>query len=333
MAQPDATREDVLAAIHEYDQLGPEGFLGKYRAYGFRRARSYFIRHGGRFYDSKVVLAVAHGYRHSQPLRSSDFSGGDAHAAGILRRLGFVVTEPNPDWAEDEIILACDLISRHGWRWLAATHPEVIELSELLRRYSRHPEELRGPTFRNPNGVARKTADIATQHPQSTGAATRGNRLDREVLGQFLRDSDGMAARAREIRAAIDTPEASVSVPDIDLNASADEGGILERVQLVRERNPRLRRDKIAAAIAAGYTLACEVCTFDFERTYGERGRHYIEVHHRTPLHISGSTRTKLTDLALLCSNCHRMIHRGRPWLTVDELRSRLSNPPGMTDP
>ncbi|WP_448623566.1 HNH endonuclease [Geodermatophilus sp. URMC 64] len=324
MPQPDATREDVLAAIREFDELGSDGFLEKYRSYGFRPARSYFVSHAGRFYDSKVLLAVAHGHRHGEPLRSSDFSGGDAHAAAILRRLGFVVTEPNPDWTEDEIILACDLVARYGWRWLPSTHPEVIELSELLQRYSRHPVELRGPTFRNPNGVARKTADIATQHPENPGAPTRGNRLDREVLQEFLADPDGMSARAREIRAAIDMPEASTSVPDIDLDASADEGGILERVQLVRERNPKLRRDKIAAVLASGGTVECEVCAFDFERIYGERGRHYIEVHHRTPLHVSGSTRTKLTDLALLCSNCHRMIHRGRPWLTVEELRSRL---------
>lgn len=322
--QPDATREDVLAAIREFDELGSEGFLEKYRSYGFRPARSYFVRHAGRFYDSKVLLAVAHGHRHGEPLLATDFSGGDAHAAALLRRLGFVVTEPNPDWTEDEIVLACDLVARHGWRWLPSTDPEVIELSDLLQRYSRHPEELRGPTFRNPNGVARKTADIATQHPEHPGAATRGNRLDREVLEAFLRDPEQMAARARDIRAAIDTPEAGAFVPDVDLDPSADEGSILERVQLVRERNPKLRRDKITAVLAAGKKVACEVCTFDFERTYGERGRLYIEVHHRTPLHVTGSTRTKLTDLALLCSNCHRMVHRGRPWLTVDELRSSI---------
>lgn len=320
MPQPDATREDVLAALAEFDALGQEGFIAKYSDYGFGAARDYFVKHGGQFYDSKVLLAAAHGHRHGEPLSASDFSGGDAAAARVLRGLGFVVTEPNPDWTEDEIVLACDLVARNGWKELRASRPEVIELSEVLQRYSRHPVELRGPRFRNPNGVARKSSDIYTQHPNTTGTPTKGNKLDREVLEQFLADPAGMAERAAAIRAAVDVPEAVALVPDVDLGTSADEGRVLERVQIVRERDPKLRQRKIDSVMAAGGAVACEVCGFDFERTYGERGRQYIEVHHRTPLHASGRTRTKLAELALLCSNCHRMIHRHQPWLTVEQL-------------
>ncbi|MGY1602373.1 HNH endonuclease [Geodermatophilus sp. SYSU D00815] len=320
MPQPDATREDVLAAIEDFDALGQEAFLAKYSEYGFGPARDYFVRHGGQFYDSKVLLAAAHGHRHGEPLSASDFSGGDAAAARVLRGLGFVVTEPNPDWTEDEIVLACDLVARNGWKELRASRPEVVELSDLLQRYSRHPVELRGPRFRNPNGVARKTSDIYTQHPDTTGAPTKGNKLDRAVLEQFLADPAGMAQRAAAIRAAIDAPEVAAPLPDVDLGASADEGRVLERIQIVRERDPKLRQQKIDAVRAAGGEVACEVCGFDFEQTYGERGRQYIEVHHRTPLHVTGRTRTKLHELALLCSNCHRIIHRYQPWLTVDQL-------------
>ncbi|WP_222273154.1 HNH endonuclease [Modestobacter marinus] len=326
MPQPDATTEDVLAAIREFDQLGRESFLQKF---GFGRARDYFVRHGGRFYDSKALLGVAHGYQHGEPLRPDEFSGGDAAAAATLRGLGFTVSDPNPDWTEDEIVLACDLISRHGWRYLDENHPEVEELSQVLQLLSRHPEARRGPTFRNPSGVARKTADIATQHPDSTGRPTRGNRLDKVVLDQFLADPAGMAGRARAIRAAIDNPDATAPLPDLDLDpdASADEGGILERKSLVRERDPKLRRHKIKSVLKSGGTVSCEVCAFDFERTYGERGRLYIEVHHRTPLHVTGTVRTRLADLALLCSNCHRMIHRRRPWLSIEDLQDALQQP------
>lgn len=316
----------MLAAIREFDDLGQEGFIAKYAAYGFRPARDYFVRHGGQFYDSKVLLAAAHGHRHGEPLSASDFSGGDAAAARVLRGLGFVVTEPSPDWTEDEIVLACDLVVRNGWKELRPNRPEVIELSELLQRYSRHPVELRGPRFRNPNGVGRKTSDIYTQHPDTTGTPTKGNKLDRAVLEQFLADPVGMAERAAAIRAAVDAPEASRAVPDVDLDTSADEGRILERNQIVRERDPKLRRDKINAVLAAGGLVACEVCGFDFEETYGVRGRQYIEVHHRTPLHVTGRTRTQLHELALLCSNCHRMIHRYQPWLSVEELAAVVAS-------
>ncbi|WP_082179747.1 hypothetical protein [Acetobacter pasteurianus] len=35
---------------------------------------------------------------------------------------------------------------------------------------------------------------------------------------------------------------------------------------------------------------------------------------------LTETTITKLGDLALLCANCHRMIHAQRPWLTLEEL-------------
>jgi 5-methylcytosine-specific restriction protein A len=56
--------------------------------------------------------------------------------------------------------------------------------------------------------------------------------------------------------------------------------------------------------------LACAACGFDFERTYGERGRGYVECRHVIPLHETGERRVSISDLAQLCSNCHRMIPR-----------------------
>jgi hypothetical protein len=67
------------------------------------------------------------------------------------------------------------------------------------------------------------------------------------------------------------------------------------------------------------------VWDFDFGHTYGSHGLDYIECHHRTPLHVTGETQTRLADLALLCSNRHRMIHRTRRWLTVEELKDLVA--------
>lgn len=122
-----------------------------------------------------------------------------------------------------------------------------------------------------------------------------------------------------------DTEEVG-AIPDPDLGGiAAPEGAISQRRHLRRERDPKIRAAKIADAKRRGLTIACEVCGFDFAMTYGVRGRDYIECHHRTPLHISGPTRTSLADLALLCSNCHRMIHRQVPWLTVEDLKALVS--------
>ena len=68
--------------------------------------------------------------------------------------------------------------------------------------------------------------------------------------------------------------------------------------------------------------MECEVCDFIFRKRYGELGKKFIECHHTKPLsEYRPNEKTRLEDLALLCANCHRMIHAKRPWLTVDQLR------------
>jgi 5-methylcytosine-specific restriction protein A len=71
-----------------------------------------------------------------------------------------------------------------------------------------------------------------------------------------------------------------------------------------------------------GAKLFCEVkqCGFDFEARYGSVGAGFAEVHHLRPLSTTGATSTRLSDLAVLCSNCHRMVHRGGENRELDSL-------------
>ena len=72
--------------------------------------------------------------------------------------------------------------------------------------------------------------------------------------------------------------------------------------------------------------MECEACGFDFQRTYGDRGAGFIECHHIKALStLTPGDRTRPDDLALVCSNCHRMIHCGSPWLTVAEVRDLIT--------
>jgi hypothetical protein len=71
--------------------------------------------------------------------------------------------------------------------------------------------------------------------------------------------------------------------------------------------------------------LSCEACEFDFFHVYGALGEDFIEVHHLVPVsELREGDSTRLSDVALVCSNCHRMLHRGKPVLDIDELRSIL---------
>ena len=321
----DVTRPAVLAAVAEFDRLGRDEFL---QASGFGRARSYYLDLDGQLYDSKAIVGYAHGVATGMALRASDFTGGDLSLAHRLRALGFVVRRlRNPDWTRDEIILACALVEANGWRPIAQEDQRAIELSQLLQSPAIHPLDERGPEFRNPAGVERKTSDIATRHPDYTGRPTNGNRLDREILQDFLARPTEMHSLARAIREALAAGSGSDGPSPVDLDladVSANEGGVLYRQHLRRERDPKLRSAKLTDAKRRGQVIACEVCSFDFGKVYGLRGEDYIECHHRIPLHVSGPTRTRLEDLAMLCSNCHRMIHRSTPWLTVEDLQALL---------
>jgi 5-methylcytosine-specific restriction enzyme A len=71
--------------------------------------------------------------------------------------------------------------------------------------------------------------------------------------------------------------------------------------------------------------LACEACGFDFAIRYGTRGKGFIECHHPKPVAtLAEGHKTHLDDLALVCANCHRMIHRSKPWLSVLELKAMI---------
>jgi len=83
------SRDAVLAAIAEFDQIGREAFLAKY---GFGPSREYVVVENGRQYDSKALLGAAysHQFNGAGRLRSEDFSGGD-ETRRVLERLGFEV--------------------------------------------------------------------------------------------------------------------------------------------------------------------------------------------------------------------------------------------------
>jgi 5-methylcytosine-specific restriction enzyme A len=86
------------------------------------------------------------------------------------------------------------------------------------------------------------------------------------------------------------------------------------RVHYNRERSSAIVRAKKRAFLEDNKRLFCEICKFDFQEHYPLplAGNGYAEAHHVRPLSeiLDDVTETKLEDLILVCSNCHRMIHR-----------------------
>ena len=228
-------------------------------------------------------------------------------------------------WLRDELILALDLYQREGRN---ASVAGVAEVSDLLRRIPIEPELAESTSFRNPASVALKVSNFVAIDPGSTTRGmSRGGRGDREVFAEFWPDPSRLAAAAAAIRANVAAAGAREADAMDDDFADAPEGRVLTRVHRVRERNAKLVRARKAQVLADGNGLACQGCGFDFASFYGLRGQDFIECHHTIPVsELKPGSRTKLSDLALVCSNCHRMIHRRAPWLTLDQLRVVVAN-------
>lgn len=110
---------------------------------------------------------------------------------------------------------------------------------------------------------------------------------------------------------------------DVDIHTiAATEGRRRLVLHLQRERNRTVVRNKKKQAAS----LDCEVCGFSFSRAYGSAASDYCEVHHLLPLSdVEDSTQTRLGDLAILCANCHRVVHLHNPPYTLTQVRSMLT--------
>ena len=89
----------------------------------------------------------------------------------------------------------------------------------------------------------------------------------------------------------------------------------------------RYERSKGArAACLSYYGTRCQGCDLDFSERYGERGSDFMHVHHLLPLKkIKKKYEVDpVADLRPVCPNCHAMIHRREPMLSIDELRAIL---------
>ena len=94
---------------------------------------------------------------------------------------------------------------------------------------------------------------------------------------------------------------------------------------LRRERDAKIVNAKKQKVLRESGMLQCEVCGFNFKEKYGEIGADFCEAHHITPLSEAGQVvETRLHDLVILCSNCHRMIHKTNPMESIAEFKLRL---------
>ena len=109
---------------------------------------------------------------------------------------------------------------------------------------------------------------------------------------------------------------------EVDESDGYYEGATKKILVNVYERNAEARKKCIEF-----HHCQCVVCNFDFEKIYGSIGKEYIHVHHVIPLaEIKQEYEVDpIKDLIPVCPNCHAMIHKAQPALTVKQLKKRIN--------
>ena len=244
--------------------------------------------------------------------------------------MGVIVpTTRNPTWTRDELILLLDFYLQHTPKIPSKASTEITALSKLLNRLQAKLGGEMKEKFRNINGVYLKLMNFRRFDPEYEGKGmTHGGKDEEVVWNLFAHDPLELKKVASAVRAFV-SDDAELPLPTLEdaEESESEEGAILTRVHRFRERDSKIikrKKDEVRERLGC---LVCEVCGFEFGTTYGKHGDGFIECHHTKPVsQIKVGEKTKLSDLVLLCSNCHRMVHRKQPWLSLEQLAKFLKH-------
>ena len=219
---------------------------------------------------------------------------------------------------------------------------EMVFAVEQIRESTAYLRPLRAAILNNSDTVFDLTArlkHVATDYAIADKASpeladairAHWDALQAQVNSSALRDT------ADEIQALLDTTYGESNAASLstivsiagateDDSYSAPEGRLLRRVHHRRERNPKLAKAaKKAFRVTHGGRLYCECCGFEPASFYGERGAERVQAHHLVPVsELVDDSVTRVEDFAMVCPNCHDLIHAKRPWLTLDQVREAI---------
>lgn len=231
--------------------------------------------------------------------------------------------------SQDEWLLCLEVYLRYQGQPLpSANSREIRQLRKSMRRIRSALAGKTAENFRPLPGVLRRILEfkhLDESHERTHPIPKRA----REVWAIWGKKPHKKVTQITEaIKKCVDAEEVhAIGDSHIKYNYHAVESQILTRIHAVRERDRKivnLKKEKFQDENEG--RLYCEACFFDFACTYPRHGDGFIECHHVKPLsELRPGEETTLSDLALLCSNCHRMVHYRRPWLDMGGLNQTLN--------
>jgi 5-methylcytosine-specific restriction protein A len=266
-------------------------------------------------YSSVTLLTRSFAFRLIKP-----------RAPQIREEMAVTQGHGNPDWSRDETILALDLYFNCNGAMPKTSDRLVLELSSLLRSLPYHSKASRKETFRNAAGVVFKLKNL---HKVATGEGftTNVSKTDRLVWAELGAQRNEVAQLADLIKRSLSIDELQDDTSEPDGEEEFFEGRLLTAFHKKKERNRNIRNKLIAARHNRG-PLACDMCGLKPQSSNARFEDAPFEAHHLLPMSMAMERKTQLKDMALLCANCHRLLHRAialkRRWLTVVEARKEV---------
>lgn len=142
---------------------------------------------------------------------------------------------------------------------------------------------------------------------------------DDDILRADLQE--GLEAYAALLRSSTWASDDSV----IEEASQEGVGSKLTEARVYRQHRKIERSSKTATRVKRALGHQCMACEVEMSEVYGDLGSGYIEAHHLKPLstyQVDEQVELDIRrDFAVLCANCHRMIHRMENTGDVDGLR------------
>lgn len=227
----------------------------------------------------------------------------------------------NPNWTRDETILALELFLTCSQTVPPPTDSRIQELSTLLRSLPLHDPSVRQPSFRNPDGVGFKLQNL---RQLATGLGLEHvSTIDKQVWADLGTRREEVQEIAVLIRANANHPGLLGVCSEGDDDQVFFEGRIATALHKTKERDRRLRKRLLSARRRSG-ALTCDLCGTASRVLDPSFEDATFEAHHLAGV----QQEVRLSDLALLCATCHRLIHRAisleRRWLGLAAARQVL---------
>lgn len=296
----------------DFEALGvriPAEVRGEH-AQGKPRLRKFEKNNRRKFHLPQLVMAVA---GLPEPARSDRL-----HAVEFpLENKAFVIDEMDFDVVEDDglrVVLAPLRVS--------VLHSDFqVQLSDRLDAMARDLEHI--------DAIRARSSELAEAILEHAAEVSKGVNST-----EIRRTADRMIALKSTIFGFTNAGSATVLIeteaePEVEAEeVSAREGRLLTRLHVFKERDRRFaRKVRDHYRRICGGRLVCEACRRVPVNEYGPAGDRCMEAHHKVPIEqLQPDSITVVEEMAMVCANCHRVIHSQKPCLKIDEVRALLDS-------